>query len=413
MRAAILLHTLRAVHSQWWSSKKIAASQERALVRTMRHACTHVPFYRALGIAPTSIASAADLQRFPLIHKADLQADSRRFIADNLDTARLRSSRTSGSTGEPTVTWFDDNSWALCKYALKIRRILAITSPFGRRCLIVNEQPPAQTESYGRERPFGAGFGYRERLVSLFEDLDVHRRVIAEFRPDMLYAFPSYFLELARSYREAGAPAPPRIPILFTSSEVLTPAVRRTIESAFGGQVFDLYGSTEFKEVAWECRRGGAHLNFESVYAEIVSGAVVLTTLCNRAMPLLRFQTGDLGSLEHAPCPCGRQSPQLHVEMGREGDVLELPGGRRLSPYTLTTLIEALPGMHQYRIVHEAPTRLLIEIAASPAVPAALLEECRMQLAAILQEPVDVSFAHVTHFKRRAGGKHKVYLRRW
>ena len=409
MRTAILMQTVRALRSQWWSRERIAAAQEQALVSMMRHACAEVPFYRALGIAPHSIVGAADLQRFPIVRKKDIQLAPAAFLAERADKATLHSSRTSGSSGEPTVTWFDDASWALCKYALKIRRTMAAASPLLRRCLIVSEQTPVELEAYRRRRPFGAGLLYRERLVSLFDDLARHRREIAEFRPDMLYAFPSYLLELAQSYE-----SPPRIPIIFTSSEMLTPRARERIESAFQAHVFDIYGSTEFKEVAWQCVHGSYHLNFESVYVEPARDeALVLSALCNRAMPLLRFDTADLGTLDgNAQCACGRQSPQLRIAMGREGDMLQLPSGRRISPYTLTTLIESLPGLHQYRIRHDAPAHLTVELAASQALSAATLEDCRHRLLEMLGEPMDVALQRVPGFDRGPGGKHRVFERR-
>jgi phenylacetate-CoA ligase len=408
MRRAILLHTLRALRSQWWDEGRIATWQEQALIASMRYACARVPFYRALGIDPESITSAADLQRFPVVRKRDLQSAPRSFIADGFDTAKLHSSRTSGSTGEPTVTFFDEDTWALCKYALKIRRIAAATSPLFRRCLIISDE---HVESYRRQRPFGGGFLYAERLMSLYDDLPAHRRTIAEFRPDMVNGFPSYFLELAHSYRATGE-TPPRIPFLFTSSEVLTPPARELIEATFRGRVHDVYGCTEFKEIAWECPHGGMHLNFESAHVETSEG-ILVSTLRNRAMPLLRYRTGDAGSLEAAGCACGRHSPKLRISMGRLADVVQLPSGRRISPFTLTTPIGALPGLFQYRIVHEAPARFVIEMVTSPPVPSERVAECRQRVLESLAEPVEVSFVQVERFERQGGGKHKIYVRRW
>lgn len=423
MRAPILKHVLRTLRSQWWSAQRVAAWQERALVETMRHACTHVPFYRDLGIDPAGITSGADLQRFPLIRKRDLQADAGRFLADGVDTANQHSSRTSGSTGEPTVTYFDADTWALTKYALKIRRTLAATSPLFRRCLIVSEQLPVEADAYSRERPFSAARLYSERVVSLFEDMTTHRSAIADFRPDMLYAFPSYLLELERSYAEAGEPIP-RVPTIFTSSEVLTPLVRARIERAFDARVHDIYGSTEFKEVAWQCSGGRYHLNFESVHVSVCPvtgeteaghgsfGNLVLTTLCNRAMPLLRFQTGDMGAVDDSGyCPCGRKSPQLTIASGREGDVLLLPDGKRLSPYVLTMVLEALPGLHQYQIRHDMPTHLTVQLAAPATLDFDTLENCRRRLCELLGDQVDVTIERVQRFERGPGGKHKVFVR--
>ena len=414
MRAAILRHTLRAMRSQWWPARRIEVWQERALVRTMRHAVTAVPFYRDLRILPESVNRAEDLQRFPIIVKRDLQRTPERFLAEGFDRRALHSSRTSGSTGEPTTTWFDRDAWALGKYALKIRRTLAVTSPWFHRCLIVSEQPASGAARYENERPFKSGWLYAERVVSLFDELDMHRRAIREFRPDMLYAFPSYLLELKQAYERAGERLP-RIPLLFTSSEVLTEAARSAIEAAFGGRVFDIYGSTEFKEVAWQCEAGTYHLNFESVHAEVspVSGTWLLTSLANRAMPLLRFDTQDLGSLETSTaCACGRESPQLRIASGREGEVMQLPSGRRLSPYLLTTIVETLPGVYQYRILHEQPSQLDIEIVAPHALSREVLEECRARLLEVLREALDVTLRRVESLERGVGGKHKVFVRR-
>ncbi len=381
----------------------------------MRHAVSAVPFYQRLGISAASITSARDLERFPVISKRTLQENPQGFLAQGYSAEKLHSSRTSGSTGEPTVTWFDDDAWALSKYALKIRRTLAVTTPFRHRCLIVSEQSPHEAAQYGRERPFRGGWLYSERVVSLFEDLSFHRRQIRGFRPDMLYAFPSYFLELLRSFSQAGETIP-RIPLLFTSSELLTPAARQRIESGFGGRLFDIYGTTEFKEVAWQCRSGSYHVNFESVFVEAPPGADTwhLTTLCNRAMPLLRFNTEDLGALEEQrTCDCGRASPRLQISYGREADILELPGGHRLSPYMLTVILETLPGLHQYRIIHEAPARVTVEIVASTQLTDAAMDACCARLIQNLPVKIDLMLRRVASLERGTGGKHKAFERRW
>ena len=255
-------------------------------------------------------------------------------------------------------------------------------------------------------------------MVSLFDDLDEHVRDIRSFAPDMIYAFPSYFLELAeRLRREPGGV--PRVPWLFTSSETLTPMTRERIETAFRGQLYDIYGSTEFKEIAWQCRAGSYHINFESVFVETAPAgdaaarSLVVSTLANRAMPLLRFQTGDLGALGAAACACGRETPTLRVDLGREGEMLELPGGGRLSPYLLTTVIETLQGLQQYRIRHVAPTRVVVEIRGGPEPGSPTLERCRRELMDILKDGVDVAIERVDAFARGRGGKHKVFVREW
>ena len=135
------------------------------------------------------------------------------------------------------------------------------------------------------------------------------------------------------------------------SGELLRPAVRDAITDALGARVFDIYGSSETKEIAWECRNGGMHVNADVVRLEVlddasrpvpdgVEGGLVATFLVKRAMPLLRCRTGDRGSLLTETCGCGHPFPLLGVVTGRQADALVLAGGRRVSPYALTCAME-------------------------------------------------------------------------
>lgn len=421
MRAPFhVLHQLpRLSFSRWRSESSIRTAQAAALQRTLRDAASHVPAYRRLGLSPSDLGGPDALQRFPRLTRRTLQSAPDDYLADGVDRARLHVSRTSGSTGEPLETRFDDASWALTRYALKIRRTLAVASPLFHRCLVVSEQPLERIAAYRRTRPSGLGPLYRERVVSIFEPLESQLAVIDAFRPDMVYAYPSWLLELAAACRRRDG-APPRIPWLFTSSELLTSHARGIIESTFGGKVYDVYGCTEFKEVAWQCGHGNYHVNWESVYVESapaldVPGAtsLLLTTLCNRAMPLIRYDSGDLGTVSHGGCPCGRAGPQLRIAGGRVADQVELPSGRRLSPYALTMTLEDLPGLLQYRLVHTAPDTLVVELLGPQPWPAAVLADCRQRLADVLQEPLTLELRKVDEIPRTAAGKHRVYQRLW
>ena len=95
---------LAAMRSQWWSSQRIRDHQQRALVGMMRHALVSVPFYQRLNLRAATIVDAADLQRFPLIAKHDIQRDPDAFLATGFDRAELFASRIDSSSGQPTTT---------------------------------------------------------------------------------------------------------------------------------------------------------------------------------------------------------------------------------------------------------------------------------------------------------------------
>jgi phenylacetate-CoA ligase len=405
-----------AQRSQWWSAGRIRSYQEATLVRMMRHAVTSVPYYRRLGLAAESIRRAEDLERFPVIRKRDVQEEPRAFFSGDYDPADCHASRTSGSSGQPTTTYFDNESWLLTRYALKMRRVAATSGlPLLRRVTIVSEQPEEQLGALARAAPSQLRVFFRLQFLSIHSAAERHITRLEQFRPDVIYAFPSYLLELVETAERRGQ-ALPQVPVLSTSSEVLTLAAKRRIETAFGGRVFDVYGSTEFKEVAWQCRAGRYHLNFESVYAEPQpperTAPVVLSTLCNRAMPLLRFDVGDTARFAREPCPCGRESPCLEEIAGREGDMIELPSGRRLSPYLLTTAIEAHDLVRTYQIVQTADGAFRVDLAIAGDRPSPEWQHrLRAELAGIIAEPAVVALRFVDTIDRSAGGKRSVFLR--
>lgn len=410
---AKLVGTLR---SQWWSSEQIRDYQARNLVRMMRYAATRVPYYRRLRLNADSLVSAADLLRFPLLDKRQIQREPDAFLADDPARSGAFASRTSGSSGEPTTTYFDRRAWLLSRYALKMRRV-AMTSGLGmpKRVLVVSEQAPDELRRNGHSRGCGRGLFFGRRRLSIHTPVDEHLEEMAHYRPHVIYAFPSYLLDVIDTAERLGR-ALPRIATLCTSSEVLTPAMRARIEHAFAGRLYDVYGSTEFKEVAWQCRAGRYHTNFESVYVEPrpegAPAPVVLTTLCNLAMPLLRFDIGDQASFSDEPCPCGRAGQTMRGFVGREGDMITLPSGRRVSPYLLTTAIESEDSILQYRIVQTAPGAFRIDvIVRSPQQTVAWRARICAQFVHMLGEPVDVTLREVSELERSPGGKRSVFVR--
>jgi phenylacetate-coenzyme A ligase PaaK-like adenylate-forming protein len=221
----------RALRSQYWSAERIAAWQAERLVRMMRHAVLRVPFYRALGLPADSLRSVADLARFPVLRKADVQRAGNDLIAAGFDPATLRSSRTSGSSGEPTTTWFDQAAWLQSRYVLKARRLLAVSgcAP-GQRVLIVSEARPEELAGLSEAAPRG-GLLYRQRFVSIHAPLEQHLELMRAWRPTALYAFPSWLAELL-DVAAAQRAQLPRIPVVYTSSEVLTPGLRARVAEA-------------------------------------------------------------------------------------------------------------------------------------------------------------------------------------
>jgi phenylacetate-CoA ligase len=405
-----------AMRSQWWSAPRIRAYQNLALVRMMRHAVSNVPFYQRLKLDAATIVSAADLARFPLIAKRDVQRSPESFLAAGVAPAELYSSRTSGSSGQPMTTYFDRRAWLLCKYVLKMRRIVATAGvPILKRVMIISGEAPALLEASAESAPSGLGVIFSQKRLSVHTPPEQNVAALARYRPHAIYAFPSYLMELVSTAERLGL-ALPKIKTLYTSSEVLTPAARRRIETAFGGRLYDVYGSTEFKEVASQCRSGRYHVNFESVYIEAQqAGApapLVLSTLCNFAMPLLRFDIGDHAAFGADSCPCGRASAHMLEFIGRDSDMITLPSGKRVSRCVLTNVLDYEESILQYRIVQSQADAFRIDaVVRTPGQSGLWRARVCAELARLVGEPVRFAVREVNELERAPSGKRSVFVR--
>jgi phenylacetate-CoA ligase len=178
----------------------------------------------------------------------------------------------------------------------------------------------------------------------------------------------------ARFLRERGL-AVHRPHSIVTSAEMLEADDRRLLEEVFGCPVFDRYGCREVSVIASECRaHAGLHVNAECLYVEVENpdgsraapgetGAILVTDLLNRAMPLIRYRIGDLGALAEGDCPCGRGLPRLAALHGRSTDFLVGSDGRLVSGVFLATYVVAhRPSLGQVQIRQDRTGAVLYRV---------------------------------------------------
>jgi phenylacetate-CoA ligase len=391
--------------SRRWDAEQIAQYQRRMLEGILVHAATTVPYYRALGIDRQNLS----LDSFPLLTKHDVQTQGESLLSDAFDPRHLHVSLSSGSTGRPTHTWYDRNAWVLAKHAMKLRRVLTDLRGPPYRLLIIGEESPTARRSSGRSL---AG----TCRLSIHDGIQKQLEVISRFRPTGIYGSPSWLLELVQTAKREQI-ALPRVRVVWTSSEVLTASVREELARGFGGAVRDIYGSTEFKEVAVECTHGRRHINFESSHVEVLpetasgAGSIVITSLINRAMPLIRYRVGDIGRLGTTACACGRAAAWLDELGGREVDLIEVPGGHRVSPYLLSTVIEAHGAIARYQLFEQEAGRIDVRFQLRPDVDTFDAAPLAQELDRAVNGALRFSFSRTDDIERTPAGKHRPLIR--
>jgi phenylacetate-CoA ligase len=242
---------------------------------------------------------------------------------------------------------------------------------------------------------------------------------VAALRPAVLRAYPLYLLWLADRARAAGR-ALPGLRLLCPFGGLTSPRMVERCTAGFGAPFAGVYGTSELGSVAASCDRGpGMHVFEDDFVVEVLRGGrpaapgevgrLVVTDLTNRAMPLVRYDVGDVGRLLTGPCPCGRRTARLEV-LGRVQEVLAAPAGP-LTPSAVADTFFADPAVANFRLEERSPGSF--EATLVPGGGAAPDVEAWKERFAALHGGVGRLRARVASFVRpEASGKYRLVLPR-
>jgi phenylacetate-CoA ligase len=340
--------------SQWWTQDQIRRQQQQKLRKLVDHAYHSVPYYRTLfdqaGIKPVDIASLHDLSKIPLTTKRDLQnAPPETIVSSRFAAHQLQEEHTSGSTGQPFTLRFDAH-FAHVRNGLFLRALTVAGYRPGQRLMLVTDSQKRASKPW-----------LRWRYASLQDSPQQLFREALAFRPTVLYGCVTPLRQLALLLKEKNRSLP-GLQAVISTAETLDRPTRQLLRDGFGVDIYDIFGLTEMGMVAWECpAHRGYHLSEDTTIIELLttsssdSQRLVLTNLELSAMPLIRYQTGDIALPgPTALCDCGRRLARLERLEGRLVDVVQLRDGRSLSPYQITLAVENIPGLRRYQVVQES-----------------------------------------------------------
>ena len=308
--------------------------QLERLRETLAWAESRVPLYRdrlnRARVVPEAIQSLADLARIPFTVKDDLRQHYPwgLFAVPLRGVARIHAS--SGTRGKPTVVGYTK------------RDLLVWREVMARSLASAGAAPGDMLQvAYGYGL-FTGGLGFHDAAEHMGLTVvpassgNTQRQILLlqDFRPQGLACTPSFALYIGETMREQGIePRSAGVRYGMFGAEPWTEAMRAELEALWGLTALDFYGLSEIigPGVAGECIEGrpGLHVNEDHFLPEIIDpetgephppgqeGELVLTSLTKEALPILRYRTGDVTSLDPAPCPCGRTTVRIARITGR------------------------------------------------------------------------------------------------
>jgi len=400
----IRAHVAEILALDGWPRERLLELQRARLRAVVAHAVAHSPYYRET-LGPD--AADASLDELPTLSKPVLLEEFERVVTDprlRLDDLRAflaaaepgasfhgayRVFATSGATGEPGLFVYTHDEFARW-IAVGLARIARLGVTADTRLIAIG----APGDVHITRQLFAAFQAGREgvpRLSVVTPTADLVDALNA-YRPEGLIAYASIVGALAEEQLEGRLAIAPRFTI--ATSEVLTDEIARRAEEAWGAAPFNTYAATEAPGIAMGSpERVGMHVCEESVIVEVVDAEnrpvpagepgskVLLTSLTNRAQPLIRYELSDAVVLAEGPDPSGRPFVRIARVDGRTSDILRFraaAGGEvSVHPFRLRAPFSALLDVRQYQLVHERNGAILARVVPRADAPDDLVTRVR------------------------------------
>ena len=324
------------------SRDEIKRVQSERLVSLVERVYNNVEHYRkkmdAVGLKPSDIKSVDDLKKLPFTYKQDLRDTYPfgLFACPMEDVVRIHAS--SGTTGKQTVVGCTQNDIEMWKEI--VSRALAAANASKKSMVQV---------SYGYglfTGGLGAHYGAENMGAAVVPTSsgNTKRQIqcMLDFGATHLCCTPSYALFIAETIEEMGLDIKDfKLEAGIFGAEPWTEEMRKEIERRLGIKAYDIYGLSEIigPGVSYECEaQGGMHINEDYFIAEIIDpdtgevlpegsmGEIVFTTLTKEGLPLIRYRTRDITSLNYEQCSCGRTFVRMNKPQGRSDDMLIIRG---------------------------------------------------------------------------------------
>lgn len=389
------------------------------------HAVRHSPYYRQ------AVPVSSDFLEIPLLTKTLVRRHLEDLLARNVPEHRRVPKQTAGSTGEP-LRFYRDSTQGPMEY-LSARGVLKRLHGIRDDMAIVwisllpPHALPDDPHPRSRPRPAWPRRGRRRFLVHPLSTQGLTRdrlrketRAWSRVAPYSLYGYASTLAWMADEIASGAVDLPTPPDTIVTTGDTLTDQAASSIEEAFGAPIHSWYGSHEFNGYLAGTVPGESRYLFNPLLAHIEvlgddgtpcgpgqMGRLVVTDLNNYAMPMLRYDTGDV-AMEAADRWKGGWRLVEGI-VGRSSEMLRLRGDRILTHMIVGQALFRLKDFHPhirfYQCAQTAPDHLTLRVVWRRPPSAQLRRDAAAALEAVAGPETTIRVADVEELDRLPSGK--------
>lgn len=400
--------------SQYISLTQIRHERENKLKRLILHAYEHCEFYHqrldGISVSPDQIRNEDDISLLPLVRKRDfLTVLPSSLLADNIPARRRAEGVTSGSTGEPFRHFLDKKFNPVLKANLYQTWRWAGVDP--------------EEYTVHCSAPHASNNTPHTLFLHPHEIQTQKKEFIRQIRASgarILRGYPLTNFELLwMLFREGCHDI--KFTHAFLVGHALSRGIRNFFKREFNCEIYHYYASQETGPLASECEHhDGFHIHEESFVIEIADnagrplgdgerGEIVITSLINDVMPLIRYAIGDIGMIDSRPCTCGRTSRRIWVE-GRCEDLLLRPDGQCIYPGILRdALDEYFFAFQRYQVVQIGPDEIMMRVVPAAGFSKELLMRATDEVTGCIGFPMKIKTEIVEHIAPLPNGKFQYF----